>query len=170
MKVTGSQLRNALSAAKSRVKLADVEMAESTFAFDGETKAPLEKETALADAEDRLARLESAQQAFNQATLVVIEGQNYPLAYAIKRVGVEGRMAKLFRELIAPKKERYSYHDPKVRDTDKVFAKMTITRDQALERHLHHERLAMECRNAISNGNQQEFETELITPEDLGVV
>ena len=171
MKVAGFALRNVLHKTRLELEAAYRMFDSSLHAFADETeKNPVEEMKRIEVLEDRAARLETAQQQFNLNTIVDFDGKKQTLAYVIKHVGGRGRMAKKWREIAAPKKERsYSYDDGKTRDNTKETAKPTVTVKAALAEHLKQDALAMQARNAISAGNSQEFETELVTADDLGV-
>jgi hypothetical protein len=170
IKVTGFQLRNALNSLRLQRDAAYRTLEASQFAFEGEIKDPIAASVEVEALETRIAKIETAQMAYNLAINVTFQGQPVSLAFAVKHVGGRGRIAKQWRGVVAPKKDRYSTYDDltRVRDNDKEVAKQVVDMPVAFQQFQGQEKAAVDLRNAIAVANGQQFETALITTDDLG--
>ncbi len=169
MKVTGYQLREAIKQHELRRDTASREFADSLKKFPGEEKdAPTQVVDRFLESEKAIAQLQVAQMRYNLAITVelpVFTGftSKIPLAEAIKRVGGEGRVEKMWRTATNPKAERYSYGNDDERDPTRVRAVQTIATGEMVKLATVAGKRAGSLRAAIATANAREVEIEDLT-------
>jgi len=166
MKITGYKLREAIKQQELLRDTAASMFDDTLKVFPGETKsAPQDVVKAFLVAETNVAKLQTAQMRFNLAVKVDILGEKMSLAEAIKRVGGQGRVEKMWRSAANSKrKDRYGYDDDEL-DPTKVRSTLTITPDAAVKLASSAGRVAGAYRAAIATANAQEVDIEDVTPE-----
>ena len=97
MIVTGYQIMDRLEELKEAAKLADeqFEGALYRFAGDADKPAPAVILQAYQEAQDKIARLQTAQSAYNLAVSVEAQGERMALELAVKRIGAANRIQKI---------------------------------------------------------------------------
>jgi hypothetical protein len=164
MKVTGYQLREAIKQHELRRDTSAQEFAGSLKQFPGEEKdAPENVVARFLAAEWAIAQLQVAQMRYNLAINVAHEGVEITLAEAIKRVGGEGRVEKMWRTATNPKTDRYGYNDDE-RDPTRVRAITTISTSEIVKRATVAGKRAGSFRAAIATANAREVEIENLSP------
>lgn len=163
MKVTGYKLREAIR----RVELQRDTVAglfkDSLYVFEGEAKAdPIELMKKFRDAEYAVAALQEAQQRYNLRVSFVVCGKVLSLAVAVKMLGGAGRTAKMWRDAIAKREDRYGRDLERSRDTE--AAKRVVAYDVALREANKADAYAGELRAAVAAGNATEMEIEELEP------
>lgn len=172
MKVNGYRIQQALKTASHLRDVAAAQFDDGKTVFPGEEKVTSEEAfRRFVEAENRIARLQTAQSAYNHAVMVdaVVPGEGVsniitrrmPLAEAIRRVGAAGRMEKMWRSVAVNRTDRYSYRDEGVRDKDSVYATKTTSPGRATEFALAFSRYAGRLREAIQLGNATELEMDV---------
>lgn len=163
MKVTGYKLREAIR----RVELQRDTVAglfkDSLYVFEGESKAdPIELMKKFRDAEYAVAALQEAQQRYNLRVSLLVYGKVLSLAVAVKMLGGAGRTAKMWRDAIAKREDRYGRDLERSRDTE--AAKRVVAYDVALREANKADAYAGELRAAVAAGNATEMEIEELEP------
>lgn len=131
---TGYQIREAIRRWELRRNTAASQFSDSLKVFPGETKrGPVDVAEDLTRCEDNIVLLQCAQALYNEIVTVNIQGTEYPLGYAVKRIGSAGRMEKMWRDAsTGSKKERYSTYGDDVRKADEIRAVATISQEDAM--------------------------------------
>ena len=165
MKITGYALRGAISEWKLKRDAATQAFNGSLYKFEGDSKdTPDQVAQAIGAAEVALATLQTAQMEYNLKVRLELPGGTISLAEAIKRVGGQGRIEKMWKSASSPKK-RSSYlsdlDEIPSREDGRVVAERQITTQQAIERATGAGRLAGKFRAAIAVGNATEVEIDL---------
>jgi len=162
MKITGYKLQHTLRELAHRRDTAAARFPKSLWRFEDEDKpSPEEVMAAYREAEESIAKLQTAQGKYNLAITVNVMGEEMTLSEAIKRVGGAGRMEKMWRGFAAPKKDRYGYDDPSTRDSGVERAQRQVSEDDAAGYAQKAARFASSLREAIQVANATEVEIEL---------
>lgn len=169
MKVTGYQLREAIKQHELRRDTSAGEFAGSLKKFPEEVKdEPVKVVERFLAAEGAIAQLQVAQMRYNLAVTVDYDLPLQPavrgritLAEAIKRVGGEGRVEKMWRTATSPKTDRYGgYRDEDERDPTRVRAVTTISTSETVKLATVAGKRAGALRAAIATANAKEVEIE----------
>jgi hypothetical protein len=154
--VNGYQLREAIRKWElRRVTLAN-QFTDVLTAYPNEKKP---KPEAVAEdllvAENAVAQLQTAQQEYNLAVTVDVQGTKMTLAHAVKLIGGAGRISKLWGTAAGRgKKDRdFGYRSDGERDPTKVYKERQISVEDATKRAEAADRYAGAIRSAISTGN-----------------
>ncbi len=162
MKITGYKLQHKLRELAHQRDIAAARFGKSLWAFEDQQKAtPQEVMAAYRDAEERIAKLQTAQGQYNLALTVIVLGDPMTLSEAVKRVGSAGRMEKMWRSFASPKEDRYGMHDESTRETGVERAERRVTEDEAAALALKAARFASALRESIQVANATEIEIEL---------
>lgn len=154
MKITGHNLQNQIKTLKNEVESASIQFSNGTVKFPDEDKPGVkEAYAAFLAAEQRLARLQTAQTIYNLRVKVVVKEERMTLCEAIKRVGGAGRAEAMWKNLVAPKKDRYAIDNASTRDTDKSYAAKTYTTAEAQSFMRSSADYASTLRSAINEAN-----------------
>ena len=169
MKVTGYRLREAIKRWQLRRDTAAGQFEDSIHAFPDEVKpAPRELMRTVAYADNAIVQLQVAQQRYNLAVCVGVEGvgETLTLAEAIKAVGGVTRLEKAWRKQSLPHKERHLYRsEPStLRDSTKVAAKRTISPEDAAKQATIHGATRVAYIEAIGTGNACEVDIKDLSP------
>lgn len=163
MKITGWQLRDALSVHTLRKEAAEKAFNGTLKAFPGEKKeTPQEVVAQLATSELAIVKLQVAQMRYNLAVTVEVEGESMTLAEAVKRVGYTGRIEKMWKGTIEDTKPS-PYESPyDTRDTAStiVRSERTIASKDAVRLTTEAGKRARALRTAVNNANGREVEIE----------
>ena len=169
MKVTGYILREALKRHELRREVAARTFDDSLKAFPGEVKDnPVDIVEQFLAAERATAALQTAQMRYNLAVKVNLHGHGWDhttmtLAEAIKLVGGEGRVEKMWRSAASPgKKDRY-YSEDEI-DPSHIRAQPTMKPQEAVKLATEAGRRAGALRAAIATANATEVEIEDLSP------
>jgi hypothetical protein len=129
--------------------------------FDDEDKpSSLEAFENFKRAEEELATAQTLQCMYNQRVHVTVQGVRMTLAKAIRLVGGAGRAESMWRNVVAPKKERYHARDDLVRTKDQTYAFPTYTREQAQVKAKQTAAYAAALRQAIQEANATQIELD----------
>lgn len=171
MKITGYMLREA-------IKQHELRRDTAARAFDGSLKVfPDEEKDSPSTiveqflaAETAVAQLQVAQMRYNLAVTVEVTGQGtyagdkMTLAEAIKRVGGEGRVEKMWRSATGPKKDRYGGYDNDEIDPTHIRARVVLKASEAVKLASVAGKRAGALRAAIATANAREVEIESLSP------
>lgn len=159
MKVTGYQLREAIRAWELRKSAAEQLVPESLMCFAGqEHEDPAKIIAQVAEAEAKIAEIETVQSAYNLGVTVWVIDKDITLAEAIKAVGGAGRVEKLWRMAVKGDNNRdrgYGYNELR-KEKDTELAKRTISVEVAMKAAALAAQYAGALRAAIAQGNNQE--------------
>jgi len=168
MLITGHKLRETIKLKQLELSTIQTQFEDSLFAFKGEDKEhPTEVVDAIKKLEHEIALLQTAQNHYNGAIMVLLENGEAPvqLAFAIKIVGGAGRIAKMWRNAAQGKqRDRWDRMTAEVRRTDEVKAAPVMDKKEALAKAKEAEKFAGSVRTAISTGNTEEIDIDFIAP------
>lgn len=172
MNVTGYQIREAIRLWTLKRDALATQFKDSQYFFEGERKSsPEEVADAFARADRALARLQTAQDAFNLGVMVRVHDLgSITLAEAIKAVGGYARLEKMWRGAAGALRERRDYYDEareRVRRKDEEQAARAISQSGALERATNAAVTAGALRSAIGVANSRSVEID-VDPALLG--
>lgn len=163
MKVTGYKLREAIRRVELQRDTTAGLFKDSLHVFEGESKAdPIDLMKQFRDAEYAAAALQEAQQRYNLRVSVSVYSKALSLAVAVKMLGGAGRAAKMWRESISKKEDRYGNHLERSKDTE--AATRVVAYSVALREANKADAYAGELRAAIATGNATEMEIESLEP------
>jgi hypothetical protein len=166
VKVTGYQLREATRKFELQRDTAARLFKSSLYAFEDEVKEdPIEVMDHLKKAELSVVRLQEAQQKYNLKVLIDVQGKSITLAAAVKMLGGAGRIAKMWREAVADKEDRYGYRNERERNKDTEVARKRLPFDVALKEANTADGFAGALRAAIAVGNATSLEIEGLDTE-----
>lgn len=111
-------------------------------------------------AEEELATVQTLQCMYNQRVYVTVQGVRMTLAKAVRLVGGAGRAEAMWRNIVAPKKDRYGSRDGLVRSANETHADPTYTMDQAKEQAKKTSTYASALRQAIQEANATQVELD----------
>jgi hypothetical protein len=165
MKVTGYQLREAITMWKLRKTTAEGQFTGSLARFADETTKELPHAivASVQQAEESIVRLQVAQMRYNLAVKVAIpDAGELTLAEAIKLSGVVSRIEKIWNGAAADRNP-YGYNT-RVRDLNQDRAEPTVTPKEVLNETTRLTKRAGALRAAIGAGNTREVEIEDLHP------
>jgi hypothetical protein len=164
-KVTGYQIRTALEEAKLVLATVSDQFTDCLYKFDDEEdkKPPKEVIEAIRAAEHRVAQLQALQEKYNQTVTVSVDGCSYTLALAIKMRGYASRIEAQWKQATRNQspERRYYREDPLKRSKEDVYAKRTISKDDAITEAKKAGRWTNALKNAIAQANLVEIHLEL---------
>lgn len=169
MKITGTKLRTTIAVLELQKEALYAKFSNELSAFADEKKTPLETFKQIEAIEHRIVRLQAVREVYNANVTAVFMGKHESVAYLSKIAGARGRMAKVFRQIVAPKKDRWEAKNEMIREEGKELAQPTITSEQAMKKFPELDALSAEARNALGAANNIEFETTLITDSDMAI-
>lgn len=167
MKVTGYQLREARKRWISRRDIAQKTFRESLWQFEKEIGlSPAKIAEDFRQADIAVARIETAQQHFNQIITVSIAGQTMTLSEAIKRVGGAARLATMWQAAATDNgRDKYAYREL-VRKEGDIHAKRMIAPEQAIIAAEEAAKFASALRSEIATANARSMEIDI----DAGIL
>ncbi len=136
---------------------------ESLWKFKGEsaeTQTPKQVADEFERADNNVALLETAQQAYNLNVEVRLGGKPYSLSFAVKKVGGAGRLDKMWR-VAATDTGRFSSYREMSRKADEEYAEKTVTDSDAIKWSGRASQFASSVREAIATGNSKEITMDL---------
>lgn len=166
MKVTGHKLHEAINTWELRRDAIGSTFTGSLHVFPeqkGKVATPAEVASRFEAADRNIATLQTAQLQLNFSVKVDLVGQKISLAEAVKRYGGAARLEAMWKGVIKPKKDRYTYATgaPTERNKDMIVAEQAITHDEAVKHATTAARVTAALRAAISSGNSTEIELDL---------
>jgi hypothetical protein len=161
MKVTGYQIREAIRKHELSRDTAAKLFKKSQHVFEGdEEKAhPKDIMNAFTGAELAVVSLQEAQQRYNLAVTVDVQGEKMTLCSAVKRLGGAGRVEKMWRDAVCEKEDRYGYND-RERQEGTIVAKRVVPHRDAIEAANKAAGFAGALRAAVAMGNSTVVEVE----------
>lgn len=167
LKVNGYEIRNAIQRWEIRKDAAYNLFNDSLHIFEGQIKlSPDLVSTKITEAENAMAILQVAQSRYNLKVMLSVKITNddntvMTLCQAVKILGGAGRISKLWRESVSPKKDRYSYSDNGLeRDSGKERAKSVLDLETRMARANEKDIYASSLRAAIASGNATSIDCE----------
>ena len=165
MKVTGYKLREAIRRFELQRDTTVNLFKNALHVFEGEVKVnPLALMEQFRNAELTVATLQEAQQRYNLKVTVDVQGKKTTLAAAVKLLGGAGRAAKMWRDAVSEKNDRYEYRNNLERSKENEVAKRVVAYDAALKEANKADAYAGALRAAIATGNATEIESEGLEP------
>ncbi len=168
MNVTGYKLQHAIREMTHVRDIASQQFSEGLQVFEGDEHVTPENAMAMfIQAEDKIARLQTAQAQYNLGLIVEVMGRVMPLARAVKLVGGAGRQEKMWRSCAkGPGKDRYSYRGD-TREAGVKVTKRTVSVEDATNLARKAGRWASALREAIQVANATGADVDGLTPEDF---
>lgn len=165
MEVTGYMFRHTLRELTHQRDIAAGQFSEALYAFEGdETPSPVDLMQTYRDCEDRIARLQTAQQEYNLLVKVEVQGRTMSLSEAVKRVGGAGRAEKMWRSCAKDNgRPRYGGRDL-TRKADEERAQRQVSITDAMNHAKVAAKFASALRMAIETGNATKVEIEGLDP------
>ena len=161
MKVTGYQLREAIRRHELARDTAANLFKDSLHKFQGEDKAnPMDAMNQFKEAGSAVVTLQTAQQRYNLAVSVEVQGKQVTLSEAVKSLGGAGRAEKMWRDAVSQKKDRYDYQNNLERSKDTERAVRVVPYETAMKQANASAGYAGAVRAAIATGNATEVEIE----------
>jgi len=158
MRVTGFKLREAIQLARMKLDAFRPTFKKSTASFQPESA---DKPGAVSDEikamEDKVLRLSVVQEMFNTSVYVIVGGESMTLLEVLKRIGMAGRMRKMWLEVV--KEDRYSRTDV-YRDKTAEYATAMVSEKDVLQHADHWAKEASRMRAALAEGNSKEMDIE----------
>jgi hypothetical protein len=167
MKINGYKLRESLKRWQTRRDTVSSQFNGSLKKFEGDDKlTPGDVMDRFLQAEAEISKLQTEQMRYNLEVKVSVPtlagGQKtITLAEAIKCVGGLGRAEKMWRSASTEVTDRFGYRDEDTREADKVYARRTISLEEAGKLSTDVGRVAGAFREAIASGNAFEIESDL---------
>jgi hypothetical protein len=160
--LTGFSIREALRRWELKRDAASSLFDGSLKKFFGEEKMhPLALMKNFQQADAIIAKLQVAQDMYNLAVTVEVQGQMITLAEAVKLIGAAGRREKMWRTAAVPKKERYQMSTDEVRKDDETRPVQVMKIEEMLSEADTAARYAAALRFATAQGNVQERTIEI---------
>lgn len=161
---TGYQLREAIRRTALDRDTSFASFKDSQTAFPGEVKSPAEAMEAYLAAEEKLARLQAAQDQYN-LTVKSVDGKT--LAFIVNFIGGLGRSAKAWREMATPKIDRYLLRSESTRSATDIVALPTMDRVSVVRQAKLIDKTFSHYRALVGTLNNTVLEIESLTPADL---
>lgn len=179
MKVCGYDFRNALTRLNNRRSLLQSQWNDSLYAFEDEDHDPVALAEKLLELENRIVRVQLAQDEYNAKVVAFIESasgsEEMPLAVAIKRVGPIRRVSALWRKYAAESGSNdYPYGRlgrtrARVRTAETEEARRVVSAEDCMKRHEQYQDLELALGNAIAKANALVVEVASLSASDLEV-
>lgn len=172
MELTGHRIKNTIKAWELKREALQKRFNEVIYTFPSngdpsvETKQEslLEVSTKLNEVEAAIAKLQEIQSVYNMSVDIKhSENSKFTLCEAIKRIGGAVRMEKLWKKIVAEKEEK-SYYSPResnVRNKDAIYARLSITDEEAMEKALFFTNLSSVLKSAIAEANTVKIEMDV---------
>ena len=169
MKVNGNKIRQRIRVLELKLTTLQNQFGGALTSFEDEKKPnPQALDEQINIVERHIVALQVAQTAYNLAIKPTLQGKQYTLCELVKSVGAAGRREKLWRNVAAPKVDRYAYRSTETeRDPTKQYAKRQVTTEDAITIAEKAAVYAADLREAIAWGNAQDLELE-IDPKVFG--
>lgn len=162
MKVTGYQLREALRRWTTKQQISAKIFPETMFSFDVKPSVtPREVADDFWDASVAVAKIQVAQQKFNFAVSVTVDGNTMSLAEAIKLLSFAGQASKMWRTAAADNgRDRYSARELK-RSKDDEIARRVVSVQECMKASEDRDRFNSLLRSAVAKANGTEVEIDI---------
>lgn len=168
MITTGYKLQSAIKRAKAAREIKNHIFNENLFQFESEKAKNVDTDavwTSWLKEENRLVKLQTLQQEYNQAVKVKVFDEEISLSEATKRVGVASRAERVWKQAakgsVYKTRSARRWHDEdssKVREEGKEYAKPVFEIDYCTEKAKIYGGVAGTLREAIQTGNAQEVD------------
>lgn len=160
--VNGYMIRQRLQELELDLKALLDEMSNGLYVFEGEERrSPMLAAAEIRTTEAAIAGLQTAQQCYNLVVKVNVQGEEMTLCEAVKRVGGASRLEKMWRGMVAPKKDRYSSGPDMHRDKTQEFAKRSVTVEDAKQQASQAAQYASSLRAAAAVGNNTKIQLDV---------
>jgi len=166
MKVDGYALREAIKQWELRKGAAEQAFKGSLNRFPGEEakEAPQQVVASFSQAEEAIATLQVAQMRYNLAVTVSVSGETMPLAKAIKMIGGEGRVEKMWKTAAAPQERISCFDDRLTRDPTQERAVPTMTQKDLVRHAASASKRCGSFRAAIATANATSIDITDLNP------
>jgi len=162
MKVSGYQIREQLHQFELKLKTLNNQFKDSLNKFEGETKpSPQSVDEQIVLAERAIGVLQEAQAKYNLQVTGDVGGQKMTLCMMVKCISGAGHREKMWREVAAPTKDRYSSRNEDERDPSKQYSKPQITPEVAAQIAGKAGKYAGQMRAAMATANSVIVDLEL---------
>lgn len=167
MITTGYKLQAAIKRAKSAREIKNHIFNENIFQFESEKEKNVNNDviwTEFLKEENRLVKLQTLQQEYNQAVKVKIFDEEITLSEATKRVGVAARAERIWKQAAkgsvykTRSARRWGEESGKIREEGKEYAKPVFDVDYCTEKAKIYGGVAGALREAIQTGNAKEID------------
>jgi hypothetical protein len=163
MRVTGYQLMDRLEQLQEQAKTADEQFKASLFQFTMEPEGVPDPRVLMETyqrCEEKIARLQEAQAAYNLQVSLDVQGDTMTLQRAVKLIGSLGHIKNQWK-MAAKDDNNNFYSNTRQRDKDSVYAERVVSIEACLQLAETVARQATALKQAIRSGNAQEIEVAL---------
>jgi len=176
MKVTGYDLRSALTKLNNRKGILLNQWDNSQYVFEGEKADPKSIEQKIKTIESRIVNIQLAQSEYNSKVMVSVNNKGHVeemhLSMAIKTVGPTRRLSAMWK--------RYSQEGnediygrrrgrSRIRDAETVESKRVLSVEECMNQHESYQDLELVLAAAIAKGNAQVVDIVSLLASDLDV-
>ncbi len=170
MLITGNRILDALDMLKERVKSLDTQFKPSLFRFEDESedenRDPREIIKEYEAIQERIARLQEAQAAYNLRVEVEVLDERMTLQRVLHLIGSASRVKAHWLSAASPEEQNiYAFNAQRQRDKEHEYAKRFVPMSEAQSLADQASRRAMALKQAIRSGNAREIELDVA--EDL---
>lgn len=167
MKVNGYMIRRTIKALEMKRESLKEQFNDSLSKFPGEEKEhPANIMEVLEDVEEKIALLQTIQTQYNNEVQAIVNGQAMLLTHAVKRVGMAGQRANLWKVAAKLTPDRNSYR-PEVRRTEEIHLTRVMSPKEATNIAIEAEKRAQALRGAIAEANSKFIDIPGLEPELL---
>jgi hypothetical protein len=161
MKVNGYRLKEAVRKWELRRETTQALFYDSLWKFEGQDSPnPTDLAKQIAEAENAIVKLQTAQLALNLQVKVEVHGKTLSLCEVVKSCGGADRIEQLWRTAAKPQVRGYG-ESAISRDKDKTYAQRAISPKEAVDNATKAAGYAAALKTAVSKGNGIEVEAEL---------
>ncbi len=166
MIITGYQIMDRLEELKETARLADEQFTDALYRFAADADKPDPRNLLLAyqTAQEKIAKLQTAQSAYNLAVTVVVQGETMPLEYAVKLIGSTNRIKNQWTAAAQDKSARAAFGyggTPRSRDKEHEYAERVVSAEECLRLAEIAGKRATALKQAIRSGNATEANLDL---------
>ena len=168
MITTGYKLQAAIKRAKAAREIKNHVFNENLFQFDSEKEKNVNNEevwTSFLKEENRLVKLQTLQQEYNQAVKVKVFDEEITLSEATKRVGVAARAERIWKQaakgsVYKTRSSRRGWGEDtsKIREEGKEYARAVFEVDYCTEKAKVYGSVSGALREAVQTGNAVEVD------------
>ena len=170
MLITGNRILDALDILKERVKTLETQFKASLYRFEDDEgkRDPRDILAEFESAQEKIARLQESQAAYNLHVDVDVLGKRMTLQRVLHLIGSANKVKSFWLSAASPE-EQMSYHFNALRQRDKEheYAKRVVPMDAAQELADSASRRTLALKQAIRAGNAREVDMDV--PEELFV-
>lgn len=161
LKVTGYKIREALRRWNLKRDVAYRSFKDCLKRFPDEVKPnPEDVMQEFKKIDHTIALLQVAQDSYNLAIKIDYCGNTVSLSLGVKLIGGAGRVDGMWREVVAPKEDKYGTRDD-VRSAGDVRVVSNILREVAVKLSEASSQYAAQLRNAVAAANAKEVEIDV---------